>query len=231
MPPTRISNAKYTLRQIWLYTYENYRNRFEYRDRDVLKSIVINDIKSYKKDRLDSPTKKFEVRTSSYPKYKPYSEIKGKDSKKQRKVKHNYDLVFQFDRLDWNSPFRWRVGSQRKYPEDKSINYNNIKQLNNPIKEKLEKKYGKGTKEYKKAVERHKRTAKYLDKGDYISQEYGIMADWYFRIQGLAYRSGNLYGLAWITEPSDLRYKVPFFDKHSLRVVQYLLTKGIVKKF
>lgn len=225
----RISSARYTLREIWLYTYEKYRNRFDYRERDVLKSISIREIKSYDKNNLDNPIKRFDIITSSYPQYEPYVSLKGKHSKKQRKVKHTYNSVFQFESLNWNSKIKWRVGSQRKYPtSDTAINYNKIKQLHSSVREKLVKKYGKGTPELKKAIEAHRKKAKYIDKGDYISQVYGIMGDWYFRCQGNAYLSGNLFGLAWNKDKHG--DGVPFFDKHSLRVIEYLLKKGIIKR-
>jgi hypothetical protein len=223
---SNIDEAKYTLRQIWLYTYKNYRSRFEYRDRDVLKTVQVREIKTYTKDRNVTPVKKFEIRSFSYP---PYVQLKGKGSKTQRKVKHQYDCTFQFASLDWNSPFKWRIGSQRRYPDDDSkINYNQIKQLHKSVREKLVKKYGKGTKEYKKAVASHKKKAKYIDRGDYISQVFGINGDAYFRTQGNAYRSGNLFGIAWNKE----KYGdgMPFFGKHDLRVVEHLLKKGLIKR-
>lgn len=223
-----ILQSKYTLRDIWLYTYAKYRSRFTYRERDVLKRIDVRNIKTYEKDRLSSPTQKVEVRSYSYPQYEPYRSLKGKKSKTQRKVKHQYDSIFQFEELNWNSPFKWRMGSQRKYPVDAQINFNQVAQLHTSVKDKLVKKYGKGTAEYKKAVEKHKKKAKYIDKGDYISQVYGINGDWYFRIQGNAFRSGNLFGLAWDRDKHG--DGVPFFDKHSLRVVEYLLKRQIIKK-
>ena len=229
MPQSKISNARYTIREIWLYTYEAYRNRFDFRERDVLKSVEIREVKSYDKANLKSPTKRYEIRTFSYPQYEPYVSLKGKKSKKQRKVKHQYDSKFQLESMNWNSKFRWRIGSQKKYPtSDKGINYNQIAQLHKSVRDRLEKKHGKGTADYKKAVAKHKKKAKYVDKGDYISQVFGINGDWYFRVQGNAFLSGNLFGLAW--EKSKTGNGVPFFGKHDLRIVEYLLKKGILKR-
>lgn len=226
--PTKVNTAKYSLREIWLYTYKMYRNRFDFKDRDVLKSIQVREIKVYNKDRIDMPTKRYEIRTSSYPQYKPYINVKGKKSKTQRKIKHQYDCTFQFNTLNWNEPFKWRIGSQKKWPDEKNINFNQVKAIHSSIRKKLVKKYGKGTLEYKKAVKKHKERAKYIDIGDYISQEYGLNGDFYFRNMGNCYLSGNLYGLAWNKDKYE--NGMPFFGKHDLRVVEYLLTKQIIKK-
>ncbi len=159
--PTKLGKGQFTIKDIWLYTYQQYRNRFDFRDRDVLKSVVVNELKVYSKDRKEMPSKKYEIKTSSYPQYKPYINVKGKNAKKQRKIRHSYDIVFQLSEgLTWNSPFKWRVGSQKKWPDDSKINYNQIKQLHSSIREKFEKKYGKGTDKYKEAVAKHKKESK-----------------------------------------------------------------------
>lgn len=226
--PTKISNAKYSIKDIWLYSNSRYRNRFDYRDRDVLKRVDVNEIKVYTKDRRNMPSTKYEIKTYSYPQYEPYFSKKGKKSKKQRKVKHQYEQTYILESLNWNSKFKWRIGGQRKWPDESKINWNQIEQVHSSIKEKYEKKYGKGTDKYKETIIKHKKKARYISKGDFISQKFGLNGDWYWRVQGNAFLSGNLFGLAW--EKNKTGEGVPFFGKHDLRVIKFLLEKKILTR-
>jgi hypothetical protein len=218
-----------TIKEVWLYTYRNMETRFDYRDRDVLKRLRINLVKSYTKDRLNTPTQRFEIISYSYPQYSPYSKVKGKFSKKQRKVKHEYQTILQIEELNWNSRFRIRIGSQRKWPTNKQIKWNQIKAVHSSIREKYATKYGKGTDKYKKALQEHRRKAKYLDVGDYISQVYGLNGDFYWRQAPLAKKFNCSFGLIWNKElPEDADYM--FFGKHDLRIIEILLKRKIIKR-
>lgn len=237
----QFSDRAYTLRQVYTYTYESFRNRFTYMERDVLKSIKVQEIKDYADIRDGSPTIKYRILTSSYPQYAPYftkSKKKPKKANSQRKVKHQYDLTLVLESLDLNARFTFREGSQRKWPKDSKIPYKKIKQLHSTIRARLKKKYT--TKEkYNKMVERHKMSASFVSKGDYISKEYGINGDFYYKVMPSAFKSGNLFGLFWrldkeaktkIKKKKTKIAKMPFFGKHSLRMIIYLLKKGIIKR-
>ncbi len=218
-----------SIKRIWLYTYQYVNTRFEYRDRDLLKRIQINKVKTYTKDRLNQPSERYEIITSSYPQYNEYLKIKGKLSKRQRKIKHQYQITLQLENLTWDSRFRLHVGSFKKWPDNKKIKWEDIKPLHKSLKERYEKKYGKGTKEYKQAVEKHKKRAKYISAGDYISRVYGLNGDWYFRGKPLAKKYHCSFGITWNTElPEDIPYM--FFGKHELRLFEVLLKRKIIKK-
>jgi hypothetical protein len=217
-----------TIRQLWEYTYKYVESRFDYRDRDVLKRIKVQEVKSYSKDRRNQPLVRYDIVSYSYPQYDPYGKVKGRLSKKQRKVKHQYSSTIQLENLTWNSKIRYRLGSQKKWPEDKKIKWKEVKAIHSSIREKYYKKYGKGTKEYNEAIKKHKKKARYLDKGDYISQVFGINGDFYWRIQGNLYLRGMLFGIAWEKDMYD--EGIPFLDKHSLRVIEVLLRRKVIKK-
>lgn len=213
------------LNTVFQHTYQVYKNRFDYRDRDVLKTVKVQEIREYVQDRLNQPEVRYKITTSSYPQYKPYTDVKGKRSKKQRKIKHQYDLVLVLENMTMDARFRYREGSQRKWPKYESAPWTKIKQLNSSVREKLQKKHGKNTEAYKKAVQKHKKQAKYLDFGDWVSKSKGINGDFYWRQAPRASRTGNLYGMYW-PEPGMDHEGIPFFGKHSLRVIMYLLKSG-----
>ncbi len=216
-------NSAFTLRDIFRYTYSKYRNRFEYKDRDVLRGVRVQEIREYQQDRLNQPEVKYKITTYSYPQYSPYDKVKGKRSAKQRKIKHEYDIVLVLENMTMNARFMWREGSQRKWPKYKEAPWTKIKQLNATVKDKFVRRYGKGTAEYKAAVLKHKKRARYLNFGDWVSKVKGINGDFYFRNQLRAYRAGNLYGILWNDHELDRANLPPFFGKHTLRVILYLL--------
>lgn len=218
---TTISRDSFTLRQIFLLTYNQKRSRFEYKERDVLKTLRIVEVYRYKRDRTLSPTKKFRIYSFSYPQYKPYINVKGKKSKKQRKIKHQYLITLELESLDFDAKFKWRTGSQRKW--DPKPPQKKIKSLYMKTREAWKKKYPDPV-ERKKVIKRHKESAPYLDVGDYNSQVRGLMGDFYFRIMGNLYAQGMLFGRNWATDLPDEKYI--FFDKHVLGVVMYLLRTG-----
>lgn len=219
-----------TIKQIWLYTYQHMETRFDYRDRDVLKRISVQTVKTYTRDRNNMPETKYIIESYSYPQYKPYSKVKGKLSKKQRKIKHHYQTIIQLENLTWDSRIRWHVGSFKRWPNDKKIPWTKIKAIHSSIREKYYKKYGKGTKEYKKAIKDHKKKAEYLDVGDYISQVLGLNGDFYYRGMPLANRYGCHFGMCWNKEVSDDTPDYVFFGKHELRILEILMKKKIIKR-
>ena len=69
--PSTFSSTSFTIQQILVYTYKSpkFNSRFDYRDRDVLKTIKIQTVKKYNKDRLNMPEKKYVIISNSYPQY------------------------------------------------------------------------------------------------------------------------------------------------------------------
>ena len=214
----RFTDEALTLRQVWDLTYQNKRNRFEFKERDVIKKVDVEEIVSLSIDRLDQPMKKFRITSYSYPQYKPYVNVKGKKSKNQRTVRHQYDITLELESLNFDSRFFWRCGSQRKWPN--KIPQKSIKTIRRETMQRWKEKYP-DPRRLRQIIKRHKKNASYLDNGDYISQEYGINGDFYWRIQPILYSKGMLFGRAWNKDiPKDNKL---FFDKHTINIILWLL--------
>jgi hypothetical protein len=240
MPTLSIKKSTPTIGQILQYTYNVKENRFDYMERDVLKKVTITLKHTYNKEKLKQskasmPDQKLEIKTSSYPQYPPYNV--SKDGKKQKKIKHHYDITIVIQKnlktgeFDMGSKIIWRVGSFKKW---KHPNQRMVKSIQEDTKKVLKRRYKDDPAKYKKAIEHIKRSGKYLNEGDYNSQVNGINGDFYYRVMPLAYVFNCLYGPATQTEFStqqgDKNLILPFFDKHMLRVILFLLQKGILKK-
>src|SRR5574344_1474171 len=97
-----------TIGTIYSYTYrdKNTKTRFSNSDRDILPSrLFISQRKLYKRNKegkYNTPDSLLMISSTSAPQYKPYTKYKGKDSKKQMKIKHTYDiaLAIQLDSND-----------------------------------------------------------------------------------------------------------------------------------
>jgi 1,2-phenylacetyl-CoA epoxidase catalytic subunit len=142
---------------------------------------------------------------------------------------------------DW----KYRLGTQKKwkdkppqaqikslYPEteekwkkdrDKKIDLIERRNIKREEKTKLIKKEKEA---YKKRVEQHKKSAKYLDIGDYNSQVNGINGDWKFRCENVFAHYGHLYGRNTGEGTGDIAR--PFCPKHMLRLLNFLIMKGIL---
>lgn len=242
MPLPRITSDTPSIQDIWLYTYRIRKNRWDYMDRDILPSkIKVIESKVYKKNKegkYTTPDIQLKVISYSAPQYYPYTKNKKKDSKRQMKIKHHYDitLVLQKDNDDqfsFNSKLVWRVGSYKKW---KYAPQSKVKTIYISTRNKLKQKYtdkktNKLNKEaYKKALESIQKTGKYLDNGDYNSQELGLNGDFYFRVMPMCIKFNCLFGPKTNSEPhareKDIQY--PFFGKHELAVLLYLLKKKIL---
>lgn len=232
-------NTKYSIREIWLYTYFHMRSRFDNKERDILptKIKIINRL-VYKKDRLNMFDEKLDIISYSAPQYLPYTKIKSKDAKKQMKIKHKYDIVIQLEKdingeFSFDSKIRWRVGSFKKV---KKAPQNQIKTIYKETKEKLEirlqKKYKEKSKykeELKKELDKIKKNGKYLDNGDWVSQVLGINLDCYYRDFTIQHTNGCLYGPLMEVVNTDEKILMPFFDKHMIGVLEFLMRKNIIK--
>ena len=232
-----------TIAEIYRYTYSNpkTRTRFEYMKRDIIKTKVKIErrtvYKRSKENKLLTPEERLFVRSFSHPNYSPFSYLKSRGAKKQRKITHQYDIVLCIGKTEegiysyWNSPIVWRIGSQKKYP--KTVPQNKVKTIFRSTREKLERKYRNLPKKQKdeaikKEIKKIKERSPYEDVGDYCSRELGIMLDAYFRDFYIMKKFSCLYGKLWYDKPNP-DVLMPFFDKHCLFLVGWLMMKGILK--
>lgn len=227
----------FTIDDVMRFTYSMFRNRFDYRKRDVVKRVVIKQVRRYNPTRLGEPVILYEIISRSWPQYKPYFYTKS-GKKYQRKVKHEYDVILQLDELSTKtSNWRGRLGSGRKWNDKPS--QNSIKQIYRKTREKWikqSKKKGKTIKEQKtwlkKKIDDHKKKAEFLDVGDYNSRVLGINGDFYFRCSYVWKKNGHLYGYSYPSNtPAPIRnkYNVVFFPKHFINVIETLANRKILK--
>lgn len=230
----------YTINQVLQNTFQHKKNRFDYRDRDVLKRITMRKVTTLNPDRPGRPSVRYEATTYSYPQYAPYytgTDKRGRTIKYQRSVKHEYDITFTIDRLSLNTR-NWKmvVGSVAKWRT--SFPQSQLKVVSRKTraqwKKKLARKYkGKELQEkYREKIERHKKKAPYLDIGDANSQIYGINADFIFTCSYVWNENGHHYGrnyYGWVPPVQKNPKKIMFFPKHALRFIEILMNKGILK--
>lgn len=246
-----IIDGNISLRQLIQNTYRSkFRSRFKYKTRDVLKKVIIIKQTTLHPDRLNSPTITYIFRSYSYPQYTPYNKhVSG--NAKQRKYKHQYDQVlsivaddngkFSMDSTDW----KYRLGSQKKWQDN--VPQSKVKTIYKETQEKwkkekfekrerlirrysgevLKKKIKQLDEEFKKKIEQHKKSAPYLDKGDYCSRVLGINGDFAFRCQKAYQAFGHLYGR--MTEPGCSDDLINMFaPKHMLALIDFLIKIGIL---
>lgn len=221
-------------------THQHKRNRFDYRDRDVLKRVTIKKVVTLNPDRPSAPSVRYEATTYSYPQYKPYytgKDKRGRTVKYQRTTKHQYDITFTCDRLSLNTT-EWKmvVGSVRQWR--KSFPQNMLKQVSHKTrakwKKKLAKKYkGKELQEkYRKQIEDHKKKAPYLDVGDANAQMLGINGDFIFTCSFVWHENGHHYGrnyYGWVAPVQKNPKKIMFFPKHAIQFIELLMNKGVLQ--
>ena len=98
-----VLRGMFTINEVLNFTYQYYRfrNRFDYRDRDVVKRIIIKKVKRFQPDRVGEPLILYIIESRSWPQYRPYFNPKT-GRKYQRKVKHEYDITLELDSLSIN---------------------------------------------------------------------------------------------------------------------------------
>ena len=237
-----IINGTFTLQDVLRFTSSMFKNRFKYRDRDVLKSIRIIQVKRYNPSKVGEPTILYRILTFSYPQYKPYYkgvDKRGREIKFQRTIKHEYDCILEMDELSLTtSNWKGRIGSGKKWidkPPQKQIGtiYKKTKdkwkkqaERNNKLKTKKAK-----IEWIKEKINEHKRKARYIDVGDWNSRVQGINGDFRFRCAYVWKRYGHLYGYQHGSNlPANIRNpkNIMFFPKHFLRLIEILMNKGII---
>jgi hypothetical protein len=232
----------YTIQQVLELTDKYFPTRYDYRDRDVLRRVIIKRRKEINAKDPSQPQHYFQIETFSYPQYGEYLTMtgrRGRPRRYQRTVRHQYDNILTVQELSLQTNvWKYRLGSQKKWR--KQPPQKQIKQLYSRTKEQYKRKArrraGEGAtqqeinRQYKRIVERHKRNAPYLSVGDYNSQELGINADFIFRDAWALRTHGHLYGNMAVLKPSSLNPKsIPYFPKHGLRLIEVLLNRGILQ--
>lgn len=234
----------YTIKQVLQITNKFYANRFTYKERDVVKRITIKEVKQVERHDIPGQPRvytKYVIESKSYPQYPPYytrTDSRGRRRRYQRTISHEYDVIFEMDRLSLNTK-EWvsRVGSGKKWrtnPPQSQIKSLYPRTRNN-FKRKAQRR-GSTKKEqkqiYNKLVERHKRSAQYLDIGDYNSREHGLNGDFIFRCDYAYYKHDHRFGrnyygnvAASIRNPNA----IVFFPKHALNVLEQLINNGVLK--
>lgn len=231
----------YTLLQAFQMTQKFFSNRFEYKERDVIKSITIKEVTEVQRHDLPGEPrqyKKYEILSRSYPQYPPY--YTGKDSRGrtvsyQRSIMHQYDVILEMDKLSLSTAnWKLRVGSGKKW--NKRPPQNQIKTLYRATKRKFERKASRSDNKsvaYRRLVNQHRSKAKYLDVGDWNSQVLGLNGDWIFKCDYAYYYHGHRFGRnyygnvpARITNP----YNIVFLTKHAINTIEQLMQHGIITK-
>lgn len=232
----------FTLQQILEFTRKYFPTRFDYQRRDVLRRVVVKERKEINIKDPSRPQVRFQIETYSYPQYGNYLRMTGRAGRQrryQRTVRHQYESVLTVQELSMQTTvWKYRLGSQKKWitnPPEKHIKIPSRK-LKREMRRKAQRKAGPNAtqrqvnQEYRKLVDRHKRNAKYLDVGDYNSQKLGINADFIFRDAWALRAHGHLYGNMSVLKRSSLNsMEIPFFPKHSLALIDYLLYKGVLR--
>lgn len=209
--------------------------------RDVLPSkFKIEKRTVYRKNKegkFSTPSERLFVYSESAPQYGQFKKFKGKDSKRQLKIRHSYDIIVCIQPTSsgqysfWDSKVIWRVGSQKKVP--KTIPQNKVKCVHSDTRRRIEKKFSKLPKKerivaMKKEFDKIRKNGKYINDSDYIASEYHIMLDFYYRDAFVMKAFDCLYGRLWWDKPTE-GILMPYADKHFLMCIEQLLRRGIIK--
>jgi hypothetical protein len=230
--------SKLSIFNVYTYTLQSkFSSRFAYKERDTLKGVIISKVQEFQLDRTGIrsgiPQVKYKITaiTSSYPQYLPYTKETTKS--KQRKYRHSYSIILELADLSIHSLFKFRVGSDRLWKDHppksmlKTISKEERTRIESQIRGSI-KDVKKHKEELKKRIENRKKSAPYLDAGDYNSRVLGLNGDFYFRVGPIAKQYGCLYGkYCNISKPKDLT--MVFFPKHCLRLIEILVSKKILK--
>ncbi|MGD9678093.1 MAG: hypothetical protein AB7V16_06985 [Vulcanibacillus sp.] len=238
MPVALLKDTKLSIREIMLYTDRYFKTRFEYSERDILNSkIRVIQKKTYVKDRPNIFEEKLEIESWSAPQYYPYN--KHTKGRRQMKYKHHYSIVIQLAKDDngiysYDSKIRWRVGSFKQVP--RKVPQSKIKSIYHETRRKVKSKYEnmKLTKNQisdlvRKDLDKIRKSGTYLNTSDYISQALGINLDNYNRNFYIQNQFGCLYGPLSNAKPSEDNTLMPFFCKHMIAVLMFLMKKKIIK--
>jgi hypothetical protein len=204
--PRSIRNPKgWTIRKLVQNTHHHMPSRFDYRDRDVLKSIIIKEVHVYDGKNPGEDRTTFKIESRSYPQYYPYytkKDKRGRERSKQRTYRHEYEVIIQVDSLSIDDDrIKLRTGADAKW--DFSTRGST-------------KKVGKG---------RNQR----IVEGSNIKR--GLNGDHFFRLSYIRKQDGILYGrnyAGWFPKKTNPQ-GIQFLTKHELRVIEILMNRGFLK--
>ena len=186
-------------------TYHHKRNRFDYKERDVLKTIQIQEINVYDGKAPGEARTTFRIISRSYPQYRPYytgRDVRGRPIQFQRTYRHQYEVIIQCDSLDIDDDrIKLRTGADAKWDFSSR---------------------GKGkwvgTGRQRKFIE-----------GRNIQR--GLNGDHFFRLSFIRKEAGILYGknyAGWFPKQTNPK-GIQFLTKHELRVLEVLMNRGFLK--
>lgn len=190
----------WTLRKIVQNTYAHMRNRFEYKQRDVVKRIIVRKVNQYNISKNQKRTT-FEIISSSFPNYWPYftkTDSRGRPRQYQRTYRHQYDVIISLDRLSIDVPFKARVGTDRKWDFSKKA---------------------RASKDKRGRVIESKNVLRGIN-GDFF-----FRCSWLWRQEGILFGRNYADGKPNIVNPKS----IIFAPKHLLGVVEQLMLQGILK--
>lgn len=202
MPRTLKNKDGWTIRKLVQNTYHHMNNRFDYKERDVLKSVIVKKIKVYDDKEPGQARTKYVIESRSYPQYYPYytrKDARGRVRARQRTYRHEYDITIQLDELSLDTDrFRMRTGSDLKWDFSPS---------------------GKSKKDSRGRI----------IEGTNIKR--GINGDFFFRCSWLYKQKGILFGRNFANGPPNTANPnhILFLDKHMLRTVEFLINRGILQ--
>lgn len=205
MPRSIRNENGWTIRKLVQNTYYHKHNRFEYKERDVLRSVIIKKVSVYNGKNPGEDRTTYEIESRSYPQYKPYytgRDVRNRSIQYQRSYRHEYDVVLQMDSLSIDDDrIHLRTGADKKWdfsPRGKG------------------KWQGTG------------RNRRYIE-GTNIKR--GLNGDFWFRLSALYQQQGILYGRCWAEGMPDKvnPHHIVFLDKHMLRTIEFLMDRGILK--
>jgi hypothetical protein len=150
-------------------------------------------------------------------------------------VHHDYETILQFgnegitmDTKKW----KLRVGSGRKWKGRKPPQ-NQIHQIYNETVEHWKKLLPSAQAVKERKAKHRRKKYKYLSVGDYLAKKYGIMMDFSIRLAYVYKKHNHLYGYCYGSDvpPNEMNPRQNFFlTKHTLRIIDALGRKGILKK-
>lgn len=205
MPRSIRNKNGWTIRKLVQNTYTHMPNRFENKDRDVLKSIVIQKVSVYNGKEPGKDRTKYIITSYSYPQYRPYytgKDVRGRAIKYQRTYKHEYQVTIQMDSLSIDDDrIKLRTGADAKWDfsaKGKSST--------------------SGTGRSKRIVE-----------GSNIKR--GLNGDFFFRLSWVYQQNGILFGRNFANGPpvKTNPHMIVFLDKHMIRALQTLIDRGVLK--
>lgn len=201
--PSSIQNPEgLTLRKLISNTFHHMRNRVDYMNRDVLRSVKIKKVSVYDGKNPGKARTKFIIESRSYPQYYPYytrRDSRGRPRSRQRSYRHEYDITIQLDSLSLDSDrIKLRTGADAKWD------------------------FGEAGKTKKDSRGR-------IIEGTNVKR--GVNGDFFFRLSYIRKQSGILFGRNFANGPPihTNPNQIQFLTKHELQVIQYLVDTGILQ--